>query len=215
MACFWTDLVGSTQQCGAGGLFARVGNINALGSNVSAFAVVDKYIADFATSEPTVLFISAAIDNTGEFFPASAAEEYSNVVYLGYTVVGGLSTFEEFRAFSISSEAVRFPATPASDLVVSATLSVSELYYVHEWACTAGAVGLSVSAGFVATAEVSSLGVLRVALTNEGTLSGVYPPSGGGFVGTALLRIVGTATGESGTTIPVDFWGAYHNNGCS
>lgn len=217
MTCFWTDLVGATQQCEdapVSGRRLRIGG-EALSPDppATALAIANVYVTDFATTEPSVLFRDVSVDQSGDWLPGSAASEYQSIAVIGFESALGAPFSVQVPATTVTADD-RF-ATPADvALVTSASLTVVSAAIFGEWACGTSEFNLTTYATPTASVAYVSPGVLEFSMTDLGAGTVLIGTASGGFIYSGMLRVTGTVTDENGGTLAVDFWARFDYDGC-
>lgn len=206
MTCFWTDLVGTTQQCetAPSGLVVAIGGSVAFAATAaspsSIAAIVAAFDADFMGSTSPDRVDKVAVDAFGDFVPESANAVYNNVCPMPerYDPVASALPLSWDDAIGLADGTVRANAA-FEELVASGSLSVTGAWKLAYDSCGGPYAGTTVSALTASdwSASIPSLGILRITKT-----AGGVPDGGNKF--SYVLRVEGTVTGENGGVVDVD-----------
>lgn len=217
MTCFWTDLVGTTQNCEVSGLRFAVRKLALMGETAPALSeAVALYQANADVG--TMLFYPYITgDGVGEAGNATEARNITTALDDGIFLFANANytdTSISFPAGFVASAdkfdvAVDGFGSPIYDeLVVSASLSVVADVIVNEQKCGNTNNTVNTLSGSAYTISVSSPGVLLLTVVSD------FTGGSGAIVGVRALRVQGTVTGENGTTATVDFWATGYYDGC-
>lgn len=217
MSCFWTDLVGATQQCETSGLRFAVRGLALMGETAPTLAeAVALYQANADVGSST--FYNYVLGNgAGEAGTANEARNltmalddgiflYANANYTSASLSFPAGFVAASDKFDVAFD--EFSSPIYDELIASASLSVVSDVIVNEQRCGNTNNTINALSGSAYTLSVTSPGVLQLTVVSD------FTAGSGAIVGVRALRVQGTVTGENGTTATVDFWAMGYFDGC-